>query len=195
LALCILDEDCLILSTIHSAKGQEWIKVFVLSTVDGCIPIELRAGSEDEIEEERRLLYVAMARTKDSLHLITPQRFFVSGQAARGDRHMCASRTSFIPASILSHFEQTAWPKAGVETSSARSPRARVELGAKMHEVWKYWPASGGPRCRTLSWLNIRQASRSTAFFALLVFFSDRRRIRRYKLIGRKDRLASPTGR
>jgi len=132
-----LDEDYLILSTIHSAKGQEWTKVFVLNAVDGCIPIDLRAGSADEIEEERRLLYVGMTRAKDSLHLITPQRFFVTGQAARGDRHMYASRTRFIPARILSHFEQTAWPKAGAGSPEVRNPRGKVDLGAKMRGMWK----------------------------------------------------------
>jgi DNA helicase-2/ATP-dependent DNA helicase PcrA len=132
-----LDEDYLILSTIHSAKGQEWTKVFVLNAVDGCIPIDLRAGSEADIEEERRLLYVGMTRAKDSLHLITPQRFFVTGQAARGDRHIYASRTRFIPANILSHFEQTAWPPASAGTSDIRSPRGKIDLGAKMRGMWK----------------------------------------------------------
>jgi DNA helicase-2/ATP-dependent DNA helicase PcrA len=56
----LLDEDYLILSTIHSAKGQEWTSVFLLNTVDGCIPSDLATGSTPEIEEERRLLYVAM---------------------------------------------------------------------------------------------------------------------------------------
>ncbi|TIW94494.1 MAG: ATP-dependent helicase, partial [Mesorhizobium sp.] len=103
------DEDYLILSTIHSAKGQEWKNVFVLNTVDGCIPIDLAVGSKEDIDEERRLLYVAMTRAKDGLHLVMPQRFFVHGQAARGDRHVYASRTRFIPASILGAFEQTSW--------------------------------------------------------------------------------------
>ena len=93
-----LDEDYVILSTIHSAKGQEWKNVFVLNAVDGCIPVDLSVGSTEEIDEERRLLYVAMTRAKDSLHLVTPQRFYVHGQAARGDRHVYASRTRFIPA-------------------------------------------------------------------------------------------------
>ncbi len=105
-----LDEDYLILSTIHSAKGQEWTKVFVLNTVDGCIPIDLAVGERDEIEEERRLLYVAMTRAKDSLHLITPQRFFVHGQAARSDRHVYASRTRFIAEHMLDRFARTSWP-------------------------------------------------------------------------------------
>ncbi len=102
-----LDEDYVILSTIHSAKGQEWKKVFVLNVVDGCIPIDLGVGTKDEIEEERRLLYVAMTRAKDSLHLMVPQRFFTHGQAARGDRHVYAARTRFIPPTILNRFAAT----------------------------------------------------------------------------------------
>ena len=66
------DEDYLILSTIHSAKGQEWRAVFVLNCVDGCIPSDLATGTPEEIEEERRLFYVAMTRAKDALHLIVP---------------------------------------------------------------------------------------------------------------------------
>jgi DNA helicase II / ATP-dependent DNA helicase PcrA len=103
------DEDYLILSTIHSAKGQEWTEVFVLNCVDGCIPSDLATGSSAEIEEERRLLYVAMTRAKDRLHLITPQRFYTHGQPARGDRHVYAARTRFIPDAALDRFEPT-WP-------------------------------------------------------------------------------------
>jgi len=76
------DEDYVILSTIHSAKGQEWKSVFVLNVVDGCIPSDLGAGTTAEIEEERRLLYVAMTRARDDLHLVVPQRFFTHGQNA-----------------------------------------------------------------------------------------------------------------
>src|SRR6202790_5433275 len=108
----LLDEDYLILSTIHSAKGQEWKSVFVLNVVDGCMPSDLGTGTSAEIEEERRLLYVAMTRAKDDLHLIVPQRFFTHGQHAQGDRHVYASRTRFIPASLLGLFEKTSWPRA-----------------------------------------------------------------------------------
>src|SRR3974377_2330212 len=90
------DEDYLILSTIHSAKGQEWKSVFVLNVVDGCIPSDLGVGTSAELEEERRLLYVAMTRARDDLHLLVPQRFFTHGQNAQGDRHLYASRTRFI---------------------------------------------------------------------------------------------------
>ncbi|CCV06091.1 UvrD/REP helicase [Mesorhizobium metallidurans STM 2683] len=131
------DEDYLILSTIHSAKGQEWKNVFVLNTVDGCIPIDLGVGSKEEIDEERRLLYVAMTRAKDSLHLVMPQRFFVHGQAARGDRHVYASRSRFIPASILGAFEQTAWASVQAKDDPRRQPQVRIDLGARMRGMWK----------------------------------------------------------
>ena len=55
----------------------------MLNCVDGCIPSDLATGTPAEIEEERRLLYVAMTRAKDALHLMTPLRFHVHGQAAR----------------------------------------------------------------------------------------------------------------
>ena len=106
----LLDEDYLILSTIHSAKGREWKSVFVLNVVDGCIPSDLGTGTSAEIEEERRLLYVAMTRAKDDLHLIVPQRFFTHGQNAQGDRHVYAARTRFIPDGLLNLFNMRAWP-------------------------------------------------------------------------------------
>ncbi len=77
-----LDEDYLILSTIHSAKGQEWKSVYLLNGIDGCIPSDLSTGSAGEIEEERRLLYVAMTRAKDELDILIPQRCYVLQQRA-----------------------------------------------------------------------------------------------------------------
>jgi DNA helicase-2/ATP-dependent DNA helicase PcrA len=134
-----LDEDYLILSTIHSAKGQEWKSVFVLNVVDGCIPSDLGAGQSDEIEEERRLLYVAMTRAKDDLHLMVPQRFFTHGQHARGDRHVYASRTRFIPNGLLKHFDRTAWPIVAANAAGVRSAGQgpRVDVGARMRGMWR----------------------------------------------------------
>ncbi|AZO48121.1 MAG: ATP-dependent helicase [Mesorhizobium sp.] len=131
------DEDYLILSTIHSAKGQEWKNVFVLNTVDGCIPSDLGVGSKEDIEEERRLLYVAMTRARDTLHLVMPQRFFVHGQAARGDRHVYAARSRFIPASMLNAFEQTSWASVQAKDDPRRQPQVRVDLGQRMRGMWK----------------------------------------------------------
>ena len=61
----LLDEDYLVLSTIHSAKGQEWEAVYVLNVADGNFPSEFSTGRAELIEEERRLLYVAMTRAQD----------------------------------------------------------------------------------------------------------------------------------
>ena len=133
----LLDEDYLILSTIHSAKGQEWKSVFVLNVVDGCMPSDLGAGTSAELEEERRLLYVAMTRAKDDLHLVVPQRFFVHGQAAKGDRHMYASRTRFIPDALLPTFERTTWPAATAASPSPSGRAPHIDVRARMRGMWR----------------------------------------------------------
>jgi DNA helicase-2/ATP-dependent DNA helicase PcrA len=97
----------------------------------------LAAGSTPEIEEERRLLYVAMTRAKDHLHLMVPQRFFAHGQRSMGDRHVYAQRSRFIPGSMLNHFESCAWPAAGRAAGvSGRLAHTPVDVGAKMRRMW-----------------------------------------------------------
>jgi DNA helicase-2/ATP-dependent DNA helicase PcrA len=132
----LLDEDYLILSTIHSAKGQEWKSVFVLNAVDGCIPSDLATGSADEIEEERRLLYVALTRAKDQLDVIVPQRFYSHSQAARGDRYVHALRTRFIPTPVARHFEHRTWPSAQPGAAAAK-PSAPIDVTARMRAMWR----------------------------------------------------------
>ena len=70
------------LSTVHSAKGQEWDSVHVLNVTDGSFPSEFAAGRAELLEEERRLLYVAMTRAKDELRLMAPVRFYVTRSRA-----------------------------------------------------------------------------------------------------------------
>jgi DNA helicase-2/ATP-dependent DNA helicase PcrA len=131
------DEDYLILSTIHSAKGQEWRSVFLLNAVDGCLPADLSTGSTEELDEERRLLYVAMTRAKDQLDIMVPQRFYVHQQAAYGDRHVYASRTRFLPPGLLALFENAAWPPAPAELAAARGFVApAIDVGAKLRRMW-----------------------------------------------------------
>ncbi len=132
----LLDEDYLILSTIHSAKGQEWKSVYVLNVVDGCMPSDLGAGTSAELEEERRLLYVAMTRAKDDLNLIVPQRFFTHGQHTKGDRHVYASRTRFIPDRLLGLFERCGWPTVAASHAS-RSTGPKIDIGARMRGMWR----------------------------------------------------------
>ena len=130
------DEDYLILSTIHSAKGQEWKSVHVLNAVDGCIPSDLGAGTTDDLEEERRLLYVAMTRAKDALSLGVPQRFYVTNQGRNGDRHVYASRTRFIPKTILDRFEVTHWSPLRPDGAPARAAPQPIDVAARMRGMW-----------------------------------------------------------
>ena len=134
----LLDDDYLVLSTIHSAKGQEWSSVFVLNVVDGCIPSDLGTGGTAEIEEERRLLYVAMTRARDDLHLVVPQRFFTHGQSPTGDRHVYVARTRFIPSSLLPLFAKVAWALA-TQPSATRSAASdpRIDAAARMRAMWR----------------------------------------------------------
>jgi DNA helicase-2/ATP-dependent DNA helicase PcrA len=135
----LLDEDYLVLSTIHSAKGQEWSHVFLLNVVDGCIPSDMATGTSEEIEEERRLLYVAMTRAKEALHLVVPLRFYAHQQARRGDRHMYASRTRFIPDAILPHFQRFSWPRASASGAltlgTGQTPS--IDVGARLRGMWR----------------------------------------------------------
>ncbi|ONG54799.1 ATP-dependent DNA helicase [Pseudoroseomonas deserti] len=132
----LLDEDYVTLSTIHSAKGQEWRSVFLLNLVDGCIPSDLGTGEAEAIEEERRLLYVAMTRAKEELQLVVPQRFFTAGQNALGDRHVYASRSRFLPPALLPLFERGWWPAASEEPRPA-AEALRLDLTAKMRAMWR----------------------------------------------------------
>jgi DNA helicase-2/ATP-dependent DNA helicase PcrA len=135
-----LDDDYLILSTIHSAKGQEWKTVHILNVVDGCIPSDMSTGSRDEIEEERRLLYVAMTRAKDHLHLMVPQRFYVHQQSAHGDRHVYASLTRFLPNAVLPLFESCVWPAAAAGDcgpGTAGEPGPKVDVAARIRALWR----------------------------------------------------------
>jgi DNA helicase-2/ATP-dependent DNA helicase PcrA len=133
-----LDEDYLILSTMHSAKGQEWQSVHILNAVDGCIPSDLMTGSSQLIEEERRLLYVAMTRARQHLHVLVPQRFYVSQQRTSGDRHVYASLTRFITPSVAEAFE---WSGPAPSTDvlpavPAAAVRSPVDIAATLRSYW-----------------------------------------------------------
>ncbi len=133
----LLDEDYLILSTIHSAKGQEWHAVFVLNTVDGCIPSDMSTGKPEQVEEERRLLYVAMTRAKDELHLVHPLRMFVHNQRRWGDHHLYTPRTRFIPSEILDRFDTVSRGRDGQTVDGpAAEPVSAVDVAAKLRNMW-----------------------------------------------------------
>lgn len=100
----VKDEDWLTLSTIHSAKGCEWDVVFVIHAADGCIPSDMATGSAGEIDEELRLLYVAMTRARDFLYVIWPLRYYAKGRGLT-DRHMYAQRSRFLTAHVVASMD------------------------------------------------------------------------------------------
>ena len=132
----LLDEDYLILSTIHSAKGQEWDAVFILNIVDGCIPSDMGATGPDQIEEERRILGVAMTRAKHQLHLIQPLRFFRSKQHRYGDSYIFAPRSRFVPDDILHLFDCQVWPAEAAEDPKVSGFSLRAAVAARIREMW-----------------------------------------------------------
>jgi DNA helicase-2/ATP-dependent DNA helicase PcrA len=115
----VLDEDFLILSTMHSAKGLEWDAVFVIHAADGNIPSDMATGNLEEIEEERRLFYVALTRAKDWLHVCYPLRYY-SHPRTFSDVHGYAQLTRFLPVETRRFFEQ----RLASETTGARPPNA-----------------------------------------------------------------------
>ena len=131
-----LDEDYLILSTIHSAKGLEWDVVYLLNAVDGCIPSDMATGTPQEIEEERRLLYVAMTRARFFLYLLQPHRFYTRGRPD-GDHHVHAPRTRFIPGMLSALFERQA--RTGRQPGDALEtpPAVGVDVQARLREMWR----------------------------------------------------------
>jgi DNA helicase-2/ATP-dependent DNA helicase PcrA len=94
----------------------------------------LATESTPEIEEERRLLYVAMTRAKDHLHLIVPQRFYAHQQRNNGDRHMYTLRSRFIPDAITD--AMCAWPVISSESNSPVVTRLKtVPIGAQLKQM------------------------------------------------------------
>ncbi len=133
----LLDEDYLILSTVHSAKGQEWDSVFILNVSDGNFPSEFATGKPELIEEERRLLYVAMTRAKQSLSLIAPLRYHVTQQRRDGDKHVYGARSRFMSEPLLATMEKCFKGRAesGARRFQTRSDK-RIDVAARMREMW-----------------------------------------------------------
>jgi DNA helicase-2/ATP-dependent DNA helicase PcrA len=130
-----LDEDWLVLSTVHSAKGQEWDAVHVLNVTDGSFPSEFSTGRAESIDEERRLLYVAMTRARTDLHLIVPLKYYVSRQPGGGDRHVYGARSRFLTRAVLACMEEIAWAGTAAVDGTARST-TRVDVAGMLRGMW-----------------------------------------------------------
>ena len=120
-----LDEDYLVLSTVHSAKGQEWDAVYVLNVADGSFPNEFSTGRAELVEEERRLFYVAMTRAKTDLELIAPLKYYVTQQSRMGDRHVYGARSRFVTDELMTCLEPVS---CGTEPV--------VKIAASLRALW-----------------------------------------------------------
>ncbi len=133
----LLDEDYLILSTMHSAKGLEFDVVFVIHAADGNIPSDMATGSVEEIEEERRLFYVACTRARDALYVTHPLRYYAAGRG-RSDAYGYAQRTRFVPDRMRPLFaESQARPEAGADDASAPVVATTASIRAGVRALWE----------------------------------------------------------
>jgi DNA helicase-2/ATP-dependent DNA helicase PcrA len=133
----LLDEDYLILSTMHSAKGLEFDVVYVIHAADGNIPSDMATGSAAEIEEERRLLYVACTRAREQLYVSHPLRYYTQPWA-KADTHGYAQRSRFLTQAVLAQFEQV---QTGAEPSDEDGPLDRVTTASIRAGVRMLWEA------------------------------------------------------
>jgi DNA helicase-2/ATP-dependent DNA helicase PcrA len=130
------DEDYVILSTIHSAKGQEWDNVYVLNVSDGNFPSEFSTGKPELIEEERRLLYVAMTRARNELHLCAPLKYQVTQQAKNGDGHVYGAKSRFMSDKVLETLEKVSVRSSVSADDLKAADTATVDVVAQLKEMW-----------------------------------------------------------
>ena len=133
----LLDEDYLILSTMHSAKGLEFDVVYVMHAADGNIPSDMATGSADEIEEERRLFYVACTRARDQLYVTHPLRYYTQPWG-KADTHGYAQRSRFLSDAVLIHFAQEqAVTEPVTEPTPALEPVSSSAIRAGIRSLWE----------------------------------------------------------
>src|ERR1700688_3953050 len=130
------DEDYVILSTIHSAKGQEWDIVYVLNVSDGNFPSEFSTGKPEMVEEERRLLYVAMTRARNELHLCAPLKYAVTQQPKDGDAHVYGAKSRFMTDKVLDCCERITLRNMRGGGGLGEGETATVDVVAQLKEMW-----------------------------------------------------------
>jgi DNA helicase-2/ATP-dependent DNA helicase PcrA len=131
------DEDWLVLSTIHSAKGLEWDAVYLIHAADGCLPSDMAAGSESEIDEELRLTYVAMTRARDFLYVSWPLRYYVGPGAALTDTHTYAQCCRFFSPAVVTTMETR---EHGVVETTRLDPvtgSTSRKISSRIREMWQ----------------------------------------------------------
>ncbi len=129
------DEDWLVLSTIHSAKGCEWDAVYLIHAADGCLPSDMATGSAEEIEEELRLAYVAMTRARDFLYVTWPMRYYFKWYS-HTDKHSYAQLCRFFTNDVRATLEEINLQQ-GTNEDSASGAEATHDIRAKIRGMWE----------------------------------------------------------
>jgi DNA helicase II / ATP-dependent DNA helicase PcrA len=122
-----LDEDYLVLSTVHSAKGLEWDTVHLIAAYDGNFPADMSAGSSEGIAEERRLLYVALTRPRRRLHVYVPIRYYHRPNGSN-DAHGYGKASRFLTDAVQDLFTVTRTVEAQALTRAPALARRRIEV-------------------------------------------------------------------
>lgn len=130
------DEDWLVLSTIHSAKGLEWDAVYLIHAADGCLPSDMSTGSKEEIDEELRLTYVAMTRARDFLYVLWPLRFYGRTPGVT-DRHVFAQRSRFITEEVAATMDERAVGRESEDGEFTLPPDALKNIGERIRDIWR----------------------------------------------------------
>ncbi|MBI2710658.1 MAG: ATP-dependent helicase [Actinobacteria bacterium] len=123
----LIDEDWLVLSTVHSAKGLEWDVVHVLGATDGSFPADMALTTRDGLEEERRLFYVAVTRPRRALHVYVPLRYHHRPHA-RDDAHSFAQPSRFLSAGVVACFAEDRFGRDEALPTTVVDAGVRVDL-------------------------------------------------------------------
>jgi DNA helicase-2/ATP-dependent DNA helicase PcrA len=132
------DEDYLVLSTVHSAKGMEWDHVYVLNVVDGSFPNEFATGKAELIEEERRLLYVAMTRARNELTCVVPLRFQITSQPKTSDGHVYGGRSRFLTEKVIKCFDEQTFQGSNtdVKIEETAADSGTIDVASRLKQMW-----------------------------------------------------------
>ena len=122
-----LDEDYLVLSTVHSAKGLEWDAVHLIAAYDGNFPADMSTGTAEGIAEERRLLYVALTRARRRLHVYVPSRYYHRPHG-RDDAHGLGRASRFLTDEVQRLCTLTRGAPEPVPAAGLAPPAARIEV-------------------------------------------------------------------
>jgi len=132
----VKDEDWLVLSTIHSAKGLEWDVVYLIHASDGCLPSDMSTGTTEEIEEELRLTYVAMTRARDHLYVLWPQRYY-NRPAGVSDGHSYAQLSRFFTEEVVRSMEKVTLTREQNNTGQSAVITSNADIAGRIRDIWK----------------------------------------------------------